>query len=543
MALELYVYASLVKDVVYSVAMLILFYILKFPTYWLFLLHAITWVAGLLYYSSTDSDFYFSTLALVVNIFVVCVDALVVLNTTCYLSGVNCCLPDSNVSPFTLTFKVCGPNDRNQNDSLIWIALATVGLGLITGIAREANMYSTRRSSSIEVMLVSLYTGLKVYMLSWNDVSYSGFFVFQTVLTIAASAAGIIVSSFPRLRVVAVILFAGVLLVDLLVVLGATHSINFFQNSYEEIKHAANSGVGARHLLEDVGSPPDSLVRAALANAPSLNMPSAREALTGAVATLAALSNEATTDAAAAALGSAVEMLQSFSLGVTKACESAHAEVPNFSCATAQADAAGALAVAEMTPCCDRNTNYMAMLRSVQTKLENLDARFNNVWATEAAAFDEHTVEKVKSDVRVQQQADLLKNLPKNESDWTQLSKNVLAWIKNIWHQLVAKNVQQTQTPWITKSGLPVPNVIKIVWITLHGIFCFLGLFTLIGVFTRDPNLPMFFGAAPMGMKKDDTFGAPLREVADMDASAVALPMYGGQKARHRQRQSADVIM
>lgn len=505
MALEIQVYASIIKDLLYSLALLGLFWILHFPTYWLWFLHAATWVAALCYYISNDRDFWFSTAAVCLTVSVAAVDFFILINTVCYLNGVQCCLNGQKVSPFTISFQVCGANNRYDNAVLLWIAIATIALGILTSIARAMNMYNSRKASSIETMLFGLYCGAKIYMLRWYGISYTTFFWFQSILTMAANLVALLISF--KFRLVSTLIFAAIILVDMLVVLGATHSINFFQEAANTATHTTIR----RHLLETVNDAvavvtlPDIPVRAALSNAAGI---------------LAALAPLATPNEAQAALATSAGMMESFVTSIRQTCETAKQQTDGaFVCddSVAQANAAYQLVQMNANSCCDVNTNYIQTVSTVQNQLQTLDASFDNTWALEHSRLDQAVASKSvvnAAGTAVEQSSGSTYtpgSIPSSTNDWKAfgqfLQKNIGNFFKNlfkgIWNKLFGKNVKQIQTPWITKTGKKVPLSIYWVWISTHIATVGLTVFELFGTLTRSHKVPGPFGAGKT-MKGDE---------------------------------------
>lgn len=225
---ELGVYASFLKDAIYSAGILFLFWVVRWPVYWVFFAHGATWAAFMLYYMSSTDGFWGPTSAAVVTLGVSSLDAFALVNAICYLPGTSCCLPGESASPLTLGQPVCGPSSRYDPPTLVWLAIGTVGLGIFTGVARVVGIVNTREAASLEVVLTALYVGIKLYFLLWWNIVYASAFYAQTALTMALHVAAVLVGFKANLRFVAVLLYLAVLTVDTLVVLGATRSITAF---------------------------------------------------------------------------------------------------------------------------------------------------------------------------------------------------------------------------------------------------------------------------------------------------------------------------
>jgi len=222
---ELGVYASLLKDVVYSVGALLLFWVLKFPTYPLFGAHLLTWAAGLLYALSDGASAWLPAAAITLTLAVAATDAFVVAVTVCYIPGNACCLAGQASAPFTLGQKVCGPNDRYGQKTLVWLAAFVVALGSLTSVARGVGMWSTRAAANLELPLALLYVGLRAYVLGWSHVRYATLFWVQSMVSMTA----LVAASITPLPYVSLLLDLVVLTADLLVTLGVTQTVTYFQ--------------------------------------------------------------------------------------------------------------------------------------------------------------------------------------------------------------------------------------------------------------------------------------------------------------------------
>jgi hypothetical protein len=499
MGSEIFVASSVLKDLIYSIVSLIVFWILKWPIWWLYFFHAVTWASALSYFVSSDHDFWFSTLACTIGIGVVGLDVFILLNIVCYFNSVHCCVDGMSTSPFTLTFKVCGSNDRYQSDLVLYAAISTVALAISVGISRVTNMNATRKASSIEVALTALYVGLKIYMLRWSGVSFTAFFWLQSIFTMAADVVAIIISF--KLRLVSTLIFAAVILVDLLVVLGATRAISFFEAAEQAVQHIRAPPTSGRRLLQsdDVTYAwPKVGVRAALSNAvQALRIPS-----------------ESMPNAARSAMDSATGMMQSFVMSVAQACQQAHEQQTGFSCTDSLSKSTAALDLLQMIPCCDPNQNYMQTVSNSANVLNNLDLQFDVMWHDEGARFG-GAVAQVQAEQVARAQA-ATASVPATPQAWTNLFKNVSRAIVNFWNKLVGKNVNQPQNPWVTATGVKVPSPIYVAWVVVHCICVGLVLYQLIGTLTRSHKLPGLFGA-----KK-----AVRHNAADTEDLANAEPSY-----------------
>ena len=224
---ELGVYASFVKDSLYAVTAVFLFWIAKWPVQWVFYLHALTWLAFALYYVSNDLSFWAPTGAAILTLGVSSFDAYALLNVVCYLPHTSCCIGNHTTAPFTLGEPVCGPNDRYDPPTLTWLAISAIGIGVLTGASRVVGLSATRKGMSVEMALGALYIGLKMYLLLWRGVTYTPFFIVLSALTMAWQVAGNLAGF--KYRFAAVLLLLATVLIDLLALLGATRTITTFE--------------------------------------------------------------------------------------------------------------------------------------------------------------------------------------------------------------------------------------------------------------------------------------------------------------------------
>jgi len=499
MALEISVASSLLKDLVYSLVMLLIFWVIHYPTWWLWFFHAGTWVAGLAYFISSDRDYYFSTIALAISLGVVGLDVFVLINTVCYFNGVKCCLNGEKYSPFTLTFDVCGANNRYDNIIVQWAAVSTLALGILVGIARTINMNNSRKSASIETALLGLYVGLKVYLLKWSGVSYTAYFWTQSILTMVVDGVAMIFSF--KFRLVSTLLFAAVILVDMLVVLGATHSIGFFGSTAKSVVNAVkNPPAGGRHLLQQSSEAVASVLGAPI-----------RDALTNAITKLQSVPVDATPSSARGVLDSGIGMLQSFALSVRQMCQMAHETEPGFACTDSLVSANSLLAVAEYTPCCDVNTPYVSIIQGIASQAANLNSRWDATWTVEQATYaGVAAVSAQHAQILMDAQS---ASLPASTNEWKSFGQSILDKIKEFWKSLVGHNVNQTQSPWVTATGEKVPSFVYYAWLSVHILLVGIAVFQLIGTLTRSHKLPGLFGAVKpleaveFGAREEDAHG------------------------------------
>ena len=339
-------------------------------------------------------------------------------------------------------------------------------------------MNTTRKASSIETALAALYCGLKIYMLNWAGVSYTAFFWTQSIFTMVADVVAIVFSF--RLRLVSTLVFAGVILVDLLVVLGATRAISFFEHAEQTVQSAIQSppGVG-RHLL--------------VVTTPPWTQPVAVDALGNAVNALA-LPVTAMPGDAKSALQKATGLMQSFVLGVAQACQAAHEQAPGFACTDTMSSAKAALTLLETTPCCDVNSDYLKTVNNVAKVLSDLNERWSTMWTVEGVTFagEYETSAQLQAKAAAVAQAAAVPATPK---EWKSFWQNVSRAITGFWNSLVGKNVKNSQSPWVTSSGEKVPSPVWWAWVVVHCICIGLVIYQIIGTLTRSHKLPGLFGS------------------------------------------------
>jgi len=229
MSREFAVLKALFMDVLFAVVAVLLYWLSGFPTYALFFAHAGTWLSAVLYYYSTDDGFWLSSLSIMVGLLVSAVDVFVLLNTLCYVDGVQCCVPGVSASPFTLGYQACGLTSRVSWQPTVWLAATAVLVSVVvTGVVRAYNAYSTRSSASLELGLAALYVLLKAYVLSWPGVTYGAFFYVQSVLTATGNVAALFVGYYLvgwQLKLLLAVAFLFIILLDVLTLVGSAGTI------------------------------------------------------------------------------------------------------------------------------------------------------------------------------------------------------------------------------------------------------------------------------------------------------------------------------
>ncbi len=299
MGSELEVYASFIKDAVYSSALLLVLWILRYPTWSLFTIHIVTWVAALCFYLSVRPSWWLSTLALLLSLPSVLGDAFVLVNSVCYLRAETCCTVGSTTTPFSLSYKVCGDGTRYDTESLVFIVAFTVAIGVLTGLYRLVSISYARPTASIHVTLTVLYIVLKIYVLSWSNVSYAWYFYIENILSLAGVVGAAVINL--RFRLPAVLIHVGVLVLDLIMMLDAGKLLTF----------TGTQTIQRRHLLGKLTlkAPDRSVLRLASDVLTSARSGDERQALQ-----------------------KAQTMVAAFQASLQKACSDARAAEPAFAC-------------------------------------------------------------------------------------------------------------------------------------------------------------------------------------------------------------------
>jgi hypothetical protein len=490
MSSEIFVYASVVKDVIYALCMLGLFFILKFDTWWVWVAHSGIWVVAFFYYTSDSTMFWFPTIAGVLSTAIVAVDAWILLVTSCYLFGHVCCIGDDVTSPFSMGFHVCGAGDRHQTESLIYIAMTTIGLGMLSGIGRTSSIMNTRAASSYEMLYCTVFAGVKVWMLFWYNVSFSSFFVTQTFVTIALNTLAVFLSY--KYKFASTIIFLSVVGIDLLVLLGATDALKFAESTLSD---AGIHFSTRRHLLAQEHARASTSLTNYLAS-------DSRAALTFAANTLSVFDATNGPEAGRATLDDAIGALESFNLGVQLACRDAAAEAPGFACIQAHASALSLYTIAGDMPCCERGTRFDLTISGLAAKLSTLDDNFNNIWKSEMDAFLLQTTAAATQAAMLNLEA--LESLANKIPDFHDTRRIISDAIKRVWYRLIGKNVTTQQTPWVTSTGLVVPNTIKWIWISIHVACILITLFEMFNSWARSRDLKTPFGAQRASKQKNE---------------------------------------
>lgn len=551
---EIATYASLVKDVFYGISGIIFFWIVRYPQYLAFAGHAATWVVIFLYYISDNDQFWFPTAAIVLSLLICALDAWIFLTVTCFF-GSFCCVGNDEVAPFSFGVKVCGPNDRYETDSLIYIALTTVGFGCLTGISRTMSIYNTRKSSSGDLAAALFYSALKVFVFVWSNVSYSSFFWVQSFVTMAAGIVAFIVSL--NFKLVASIIFLGIAGLDLSVVFGATNAVQFLEKSSLgslATAYASSPNVysQSRRILseaEDVPPPPPPV--AVVLRVPQVAMLQTRvdEANTafqhvwvvppessagvwpgvgrGALANAAATlknyvddpaSTTYTIEKASQIVQTSKDMFSSFILSLEQDSErllKATAKLAELDTTSQHSDkltvntqkyvtdvlahAHGVGYIVEETYCCDPNTRYDFTILRLKDTVVNFNASFDRLFEERSATHAREM--NVALDILDTITRKLIDAASSTTDDptirgWFSALRKIIV---NIWNKIIGKQSPNafTPAPWHSDTGKPVSKFIKYLWIGIHMACAVLALLELFTMWSRVADLKTLFGTHP----------------------------------------------
>jgi hypothetical protein len=392
MTQEIGVYAAVIKDVIFGVICLVLFYIVRYPQWIYFAGHSFTWLLFFLYFASDGQSLWLSTLALSISVAIVLLDIWICLTLTCFL-GDYCCIGDAEDAPFSFAMQVCGKNNRYETDSFVYIAVTTVGIAIVNGISRTSSMYNTRSSASMYLVGAVAYIMLKVYLLVWRNVQYSSFFITITVLSMAAMFSGVSVSL--RYRFVATCLFLFVMLIDMSIVLGATNAVKFLNNYTLETKKVYFPSARRRLFQTTETDPTDGMPEShtALLVFAFERFPTsaARTALGNATAALAAYASDPATATASAEWATALvdkckDYFDKFVDGLRASVEELHRDSVastevSLELKTRSADllahADAVHYVLSETHCCDPNTRFDLTIARLSAQLAEYDVHFD----------------------------------------------------------------------------------------------------------------------------------------------------------------------
>jgi hypothetical protein len=523
MTKEIGVYASFVKDLIFGLSSLVLFWVVRYPQWLYFSGHSLTWIVFFLYYSSDPSvdNIWSPTFALLISVAVCLLDAWICLTLVCFL-GDYCCIGTADDAPFSFEMQVCGKNERYQTDSFVYIALTTVGLGILTGLSRISSIYDTRKGASMFMVAACTYILLKLYVLVWRSVEYSPFFITMAVFTMGAVFAGACVAI--KYRFVATCLFFSVMIIDLSVVLGATDAVKFLSNYSLETQSI--TGGGRRLLMTE--EPTLTLAVTAFESFPTGY---ARQALANSVATLAAYTvNPAifTADAATNVVQDAKALFASFASGLHNSVNQLLGSTDATSVdvktkALALMTRADAFAyVVQETHCCDPNTRFDVTIERLHAQVAEYEAAFDAEFRAKVGSM-KASVSSIESNL-----ADTPEVSDAEVASWL---KAVQQFLVRVWKKVVGKansiNVDPNdlpladqakaaadfelppigappfppfpsiRAPLVIKSSpwLNVPKFIKYVWTGLHCLCAIFNFVCIISLWSRDLTWALLFGA------------------------------------------------
>jgi hypothetical protein len=241
---EIYVHA--LRDVVFGCAMLGLYFILRFPCWWLFSAHAATFAGLFFLYSSTSKDVLFPTIAAAIVLAITAVDAYALLNTLCLWN--RCCLTGYDVTPWSFGVRYCNLKNVYSVPSVVFLAAATTAIGCIAGMQRAWSLWSVRPQMRFDVALFVLYCGTKLWLMQWHFIVRS--FLASAVLIGSMGLDLAALLFVRRTKALAVLLFACALGLDVLVVMTRTHLVHGL--SGPAVGHPTTNQ-GGRHLLQQDG--------------------------------------------------------------------------------------------------------------------------------------------------------------------------------------------------------------------------------------------------------------------------------------------------
>lgn len=242
---EIYVHA--LRDVIFGCAMLGLYFILRFPFWWLFSAHAATFAGLFFMYSSTSKDVLFPTIAAAIVLSIAAVDAYALINTLCLWN--RCCLTGYDITPWSFGVSYCNLKNVYSVPSVVFLAAATTAIGCIAGMQRAWSLWAARPQMRFDVALFVLYAGIKIWLMQWHFIVRS--FLASAVLigSMGIDLAALIFVR--RTKALAVLLFACALGLDVLVVMTRTHLVHGL--SGPAVGHPTTNQVG-RHLLQYDGA-------------------------------------------------------------------------------------------------------------------------------------------------------------------------------------------------------------------------------------------------------------------------------------------------
>ena len=500
---EVAIYASFLKDVIYSCTMLFVFFVVAYPQYIVFTAHVLSWLAVFLYFVSNENQFLIPTFGIFIAMAVVAVDAWIALTTTCFLFSKVCCLRGEKTAPFSYGYQVCQVENLFLSDPLVYTAVATISLGILNGMSL-VNLYSANRaSSSIETACALMYGGLRIWLLTWHSLSYSALFYFQTILNVSINVTAVLLSYY--FKFVGALLLIGALGLDLLMTLSQQHLFDALENSAR--------AVSGRHLLAI--TQPEPQVIEALSG-------SARQALRNAVTVLATFNASAGPDEGSQVILRAADLLKSLELGVREQCGE------RLACASIEAEVRANQYILANAPCCERNTRYDLVIKNLAQTLGNFDLNFDSSWSAQSGTVSTRNSQ--------------LPGVPSNVNvnwAWSQFVKQirqfkVLKIARQFW-SMITRNGRNTAEPWLSVNGERLPDFISWVWLAVVYAGMLLLVFEIVNVFLRRPDTAKPFFGAKFKRKHEDADSAK-----KTDAQTIPSDGYGAHQLRQRRSAKDD---
>jgi len=243
---EVKFYAGILKDVLYSAGSLFTWFILKWPTYFLFTGHLVIWLIALLYQYSDPNSVILATLAFFINTALAIYDAIITLTLTCMLS--NCCV--GGKAPFAFGIATCNLKSAVSYSPLIWFALAIGVLASLSGFSRSSTIAMLRKRTRIDVATATLYVGVKLYILTWSQIRWPFLFWVQTLATMGLVAGGTLFSYINKFMGYLVIGVA--IALDIILLLGTYGVLG--APTFDATNGFSKLTVTRRHLLANASS-------------------------------------------------------------------------------------------------------------------------------------------------------------------------------------------------------------------------------------------------------------------------------------------------
>ena len=211
---EIRFYGSILKDVVFSSLALFAFFVLRWPQYWLFAFHIAIWVVALCINYSDESAVIFPTIGFVTSGALALFDAVIGYSLSCFLD--TCCV--NGKTPYAWGIALCKTADSIAYTPLVWFAIAIITLASLSGAFRCSVIILLRRQTRADIAVACLYILVKIYLLTWPEISWPFLFWVQTIVTIALTGSAALFSYISK--IVAYLLVAVVFMLDLILLLG-----------------------------------------------------------------------------------------------------------------------------------------------------------------------------------------------------------------------------------------------------------------------------------------------------------------------------------